>query len=207
VCVGRAGIAFSSIDSAPMTNNTSGPSIRPAPASCQPSAPCGVAVSHQTVDSSQRNVNEVWELAAPVYPSSDTPATAQHATITETAADFFDIVFVTVALVTYSAQQLSASAVPHTGATRKPAASRNLLAQSPAAAHRGGLTSGTIRFACPTTATKAPSDPVSLSSLTASTPDADQASESRQSTLDSRSPTGPPRLPNISVRGWTSRYA
>jgi hypothetical protein len=146
-----------------------------------------------------------WDVAAP----AESDGSSQHATYTETAADFFDLIFVTVALVTYTAQQIAAGAGPHTTAQRRTRPRDEFVLRESRAErdHRREASLSTIRFSRPTSITRADSDPAPLSSLTASTPDDRDDHDSRLTALDSHRPTGPPRLPFISVRGWTSRDA
>ncbi len=182
-----------------MTQQT-GESTRTAP---QPSEPKDRAVARTLDESIPISADDGWEVAAP--PSAD--GSAQHATHSVTAADFFDLVFVTVALVTYTAQQAAPSA-PHTR-QHHAAALANFFVRD---AHRSielrrAASSQTIRFSRPTADTAAVADPARLSSLSASTPHDRQALDSRLSALGTHRPTGPPVLPHILVRGWTSRYA
>ena len=157
----------------------------------------------RTLDESSAIAGDGWEVAAPL--SAD--GSAQQATYSETAADFFDLVFVTVALVTYTAQQFAPNA-PQTRQHRAAAHSNFIVRHADRSQEmRRAASSQTLRFSRPAADTASVAEPVTLSRLSASTPQDLPALDSRLSALDSHRPTGPPVLPHISIRGWTSQYA
>ncbi len=151
----------------------------------------------------------LWAVAAPERSAADEgQPIPQQATYSATAADFFDLVFVTVALVAYSADAVTSDSAPRTATHR--ATSSRASSQSRTGERVRDMrstVSSTIRFHRPTADTATIAEPLTLSSLTASTPHDRPALDSRLSALDSHRPTGPPALPHISIRGWTSRYA
>jgi hypothetical protein len=151
-------------------------------------------------------------VAAPERSADESPPTPQQATYSATAADFFDLVFVTVALVAYSADAATNDSAPRT-VTHRATSSRATAQVRSAERPRDMRTtvSTTIRFHRPTADTATAAEPIQLDSLRASTPHQrfDRSPlTTHHSPLDgASSPTGPPALPHISIRGWTSSYA
>jgi hypothetical protein len=154
-----------------------------------------------------------WAVAAPERSAADEgQPTPQQATYSATAADFFDLVFVTVALVAYSADAATSDSAARTTthrATSSRASSQLRSAERPRDMRT--TVASTIRFHRPTADTATMSEPIRLDSLSASTPaqrsDYSPLTTHHSPLLGASSPTGPPALPHISIRGWTSRYA
>ena len=152
-----------------------------------------------------------WEVAAPERTASDEgQPTPQQATYTATAADFFDLVFVTVALVAYSADSVTSDSAPRTATHRATSSRASSQIRSGERLRDMRSTIATnIRFHRPTADTTTIAEPLRLDSLRASTPTRRNDADSTPQLLNSstHSPTGPPALPHISIRGWTSSYA
>jgi len=145
-----------------------------------------------------------WAVAAPdCDPSEDSEPIPQRATHYATAADFFDLVFVTVALVAYSADSSVAVSSPRTKTHRSTRTQTDFQTGPGSRAGQASrsLVSCTIKFNRSEADTITTSEPVSLSSLNISSPDHLNVASTQ------RCPTGPPALPYLSIRGWTSRYA
>jgi len=155
----------------------------------------------------------LWAVAAPERSAADEgQPSPQQATYSATAADFFDLVFVTVALVAYSADAVTNDSAPRT-VTHRATSSRAKTQLRTAERPRDMRTAvcSTIRFHRPTADTTTISEPLRLDSLRASTPqqrpDHSPLTTHHSPLHGAGSPTGPPALPHISIRGWTSRYA
>jgi hypothetical protein len=151
-----------------------------------------------------------WAVAAPErIGGDDAPPSPQHATYSATAADFFDLVFVTVALVAYSADAATNDSAPRT-VTHRATSSRatSQLRSTERPRDMRTTVSSTIRFHRPAADTATCAEPIQLDSLRASTPTHRDSPDSTPQRLNvsTHSPTGPPALPHISIRGWTSSY-
>jgi hypothetical protein len=140
-----------------------------------------------------------WAVAAPqieIPDACDRPP--QHATQSETASNFFDVVFLSVVLVAYTPSLTALVAAPRTTTQTSGVGSGRFLlscddrAQGP----DSGRLSISVRFPRAGADTAAVTERMRLGSINASTPQHVQGSQHR--------PTGPPILPFISIRAWSS---
>jgi hypothetical protein len=154
-------------------------------------------VHESPIDSAQ------WDVAAPQRdPSEHSERNTPTATHSETAASFFDVVFLSVALVAYSPAHSAEQCAPRTSTHRANASLSSFLLHEYGAEHRMHRTmvSTSIRFRDATARTATVAEPTHLKSLRATMP-------LLPSVASPECPTGPPQLPFIAIRGWTSRYA
>lgn len=142
-----------------------------------------------------------WAVAAPegdlARDSNSSPGTHS-----ETAGNFFDVVFLSVALVAYSPGLAGHQTPSHTHTYRDTLGRGGFV-------HRGGndvyeshqtRESNSVRFPRVSSDTWSHSDSADITALRISVPPPQNLSLPI-------CPTGPPRLPSVAVRGWTSRYA
>jgi len=161
------------------------------------------AMRHATHVDSVSGYSTGWVVAAPDGSSVESAdRSIRPATHSETAGNFFDVVFLSVALVAYSPNLGSHAAPVHTKTCRDASSGGGFLHRRHDGVHdlHRSVVSSSVRFPRVSSETCAHSDSTNLSSLRLTAPPLLNISLPL-------CPTGPPRLPSVAVRGWTSRYA
>ena len=141
-----------------------------------------------------------WALAAPHAECNTSEQAAEHASQSETAASFFDMVFLSVALVAYTPVMPGQGVTPRTSTQKSSAGMARFSLHEHGSApesHRSPV-SASVRFPGANAETASLAQHLLLGSL--------NASSCVQLNASQRSSAGPLQLPFISIRAWTSYY-
>jgi hypothetical protein len=139
-----------------------------------------------------------WAVAAPRLDVDGVNRSTLFGTQSETAANFFDVVFLSVALVAYTPGLSDVAGAPRTTTCRSGASITGGICQEWRDNSFESAISSIVRFPRATSNTAVIAERIWLESLQSSLPERVDCSPHYS--------TGPPKLPFISIRAWTSYY-